>query len=264
MKIVRIALNADDRKRLEDLQINGSGMLRERSLAVLHCAEGRKITWIAQAVNRRPLTVRTWIAQYQKNGIAGLNRAFSPGRPSQRQGELKPRLEEYLTKTPRDYGWHEDLWTVAVIKAQLQKEQKKIFSESTLERLLKDCGYSFKRPRKGVPSTAPGKEEKLARVQKIAEEILNLDKDSGVEVVFLAESHFSTEPYVIRGWHRKGEPFFPRDQSEKGGHVGIWRIQTGDKVFLLEECTFKQQCRVQKFSASAGCSQTQTDTGDHT
>ena len=62
-----------------------------------------------------------------------------------------------------------------------------------------------------------------------------MTKDSDVEVMFVDESHFSTEPYVIRGWYRKGEDFFTRDKSEKKIRVGFWRIQTPDKVLLLEE-----------------------------
>ena len=45
MKIVTLELTAEQKKQLKDLQNNGSGYLRERSLAILHCAEGRKISW---------------------------------------------------------------------------------------------------------------------------------------------------------------------------------------------------------------------------
>ena len=235
MKIVTLELTAEQRKQLKDLQNNGSGLMRERSLAILHCAEGRRITWIAHALNRQVLTIRTWIARFREAGVSGLNRSYSPGRPSVRETEFRPKVEEYLSSSPRSYGWYEDLWSMTLIKQQLQKDTGKNVSISTLERLLKDCGYSYKRPRKGVPSTAPSKDEKLARVQEIARDILSMSKSSDVEVMFVDESHFSTEPYVIRGWHRKGEDFFPRDEPQTGIRVGFWRIQTSDKVILLEK-----------------------------
>ena len=105
MKVVKIVLSAEAKKDLEDLQHNGSGLMRERSLAILHCSVGKKILWIAHALNRRPLTVRNWIDAYLKNGIEGLKRAYPPGRPSFRRSHLKPRLEKYLEQSPRDYGW---------------------------------------------------------------------------------------------------------------------------------------------------------------
>ena len=121
----------------------------------------------------------------------------------------------------------------------MKKDTGKTVGIFTLERLLKDCAYSCRRPRKGVPAAAPSKEEKLARVQEIAAEILKLKKDSDADVFFVDESHFSTEPYVVRGWYRRDEDFFPRDKSQPEVHHKFRRIQTADKIFLLEACRKK-------------------------
>ena len=77
MKIVKLELSESARRELLNLQNNGSGLMRERSLAILHCANGQKITWIANALNRRILTIRTWIERYRKDGIRGLERSYS-------------------------------------------------------------------------------------------------------------------------------------------------------------------------------------------
>jgi len=237
MKVVKIILSTDAKNKLEDLQHNGSGLMRERSLAVLHCAAGKKILWIAHALNRRPLTISSWIDGYQKSGIEGLKRAYSPGRPSFRGLQLKPRLDEYLEHSPRDYGWGEDIWTTQIINAQFEKEFGRKFGNSTLSRLLKDAGYTFKRAKKTTSVAAPSKAEKLERVQNLAKQILEFKADDEVEVVFLDESHFSTDPYVVRGWHKKGVPFFPANTRKTGKPFGIWRIRAGKREFLLEERT---------------------------
>ena len=106
MKIVTLELTAEQKKQLVDLQKNGSGLMRERSLAILHCAEGRKITWIANALNRQVQTIRTWISRFREKGVVGLERKYSPGRPSVRATEFRPRLGKYLSASPRNYGWH--------------------------------------------------------------------------------------------------------------------------------------------------------------
>lgn len=240
MKIVRINLDPDSRHSLEKLQINGSGLLRERSLAVLHCADGKQISWIAKALNRRPLTIRTWITRYCEHGIAGLNRSFSPGRPSGRQQVLSPKLREYLTRTPRDYGWHEDIWTVNVIIAQFEKDLGRKVGLSTVIRLLKDEGYSFKRPPKTTPLSAPSHEEKLERVKEIARELLELEDDRDVSVVLMNQSHFSTDPYVIRGWHKTGQSLPPTHSASAGKPLGIWRIRTAEWEIVLEKREIKQ------------------------
>lgn len=239
MKIVKITLENDTRLALEKLQANSYGILRDRSLAVLHCADGKQIKWIAQALNRTPGTIGSWIKRFLNEGVSGLNREFSPGRPSKRNELLAPKLREYLQSSPRNFGWYEDVWTMNVIIAQFEKDLGRKFSQSSVTRLLKDEGYSFKRPRKSLPLAAPSKEEKLARIQQIANEIINLKEEEDVEVVYLDESHFSTEPYVIRGWHKKGQSFFPTDTEKKRKHFDIWSICTSKWEILLEKCEKK-------------------------
>jgi transposase len=235
MKIVKLALSKQEKAELEYLQINGSNLLRERSLAILHCSEGKKLTWIAEALNRRILTIRTWIESFREHGVSGLSRAYSPGRPSFRKECLLPELRNCLSKMPRDYGFFEDVWTLDLLKAHFKTQFNRNFSTSTITRLLKDDCYSFKRPKKSIPENAPSKEEKLQRVQQIAQEILALKDGKETVVLFLDESHFSTEPYVIRGWHKRGEPFFPQDSAKTGKSFGVWRIQSGRQMFLLEK-----------------------------
>lgn len=78
------------------------------------------------------------------------------------------------------------------------------------------------------------------QIQKIAKDILELNKDSDVEVMFVDESHFSTEPYIVRGWYRKGEVFSPQGKSKKRIRNGLWCVQTSDKIILLEERSQKR------------------------
>jgi transposase len=235
MKIIKIELTKKERLELEKICRSFSDYRSERALAVLHCANGKKATHIAAMLNKTIQTICAWLKAYQKNGIDGLNRKYSPGRPSIRQEKLIPLLDSYLSKSPRDYGWGENVWGTKVIIAQFMRDTGVSLSQSTVERALRDAGYSFKRAKKGVPMNAPSKEEKLKRVKSIAQEISNLKANEDVEVMFLDESHFSTEPYVTRGWHKRGKPFFPTDSNKKRRVHNIWGIRSGKRFFLLEE-----------------------------
>jgi len=239
MKIIRIDLSREEVSELEKIRRRYSDYRSERALAVLHCARGKKATHIAEMLGRTVQAVCQWLKAYLDHGINGLTRKYSPGRPSVRQAQLRPRLEGYLSKTPQDYGWREEVWSTAVLIAQFHCETGLRISHDSVERALHDAGYSFKRARKGVPATAPGKEEKLAAVQEITARINELKVEDDVEVMFLDESHFSTDPYVTRGWHKRGVPFFPEDTAETGSLQHIWGIRTGKRFFLLEERTQK-------------------------
>ena len=172
---------------------------------------------------------------YQKDGLAGLDKDYSPGRPSVRKEKLIPHLSEYLAKSPRDFGWGEDVWSVKVLMAQFKKENGFAISRYTIIRALYDGGFTAKRAKKTTLAHAPSKEEKLQRVQEIASEIAGLRCNGDVDVMFLDESHFSTDPYVVRGWSKRGQPFFPPDSDETRELHDIWGIRAGKRWFLLEE-----------------------------
>ena len=72
-------------------------------------------------------------------------------------------------------------------------------SGMTVTRTLKAMGYSYKRPTKTVPSRAPTKKEKAEGIQSMIEEIKNILSKGETEIYALDESHFSTEPYLVRG-----------------------------------------------------------------
>lgn len=208
MKKINIDLSVSRRHELIRIREKSTDYRSERALAVLHCADGKRPCQIALILKRSSLTICSWLHAYKKDGISGLARKYSPGRPSLRKSTLMPKLAEYLKKSPRSYGWGEDIWTVKVIMAQFEKETNKSISRYTIVRALRDLGYSAKRSKKSMPITAPTKEYKLDKIIEIAQNISELKTTDDVEVMFLDESHFTTDPYVIRGWSKRGEPFF--------------------------------------------------------
>ena len=240
MKIVRIFLDEEQRSKLNSLQ-KGSDYRSERALAVLHCADGKRLKWISEALHRSMNTIRSWVHGYIQHGIGGLDRDYSPGRPRDLRERLADRIKEYFQKSPADYGWGEEVWSEKVIAAQFKKETGHDLGEATVYRCLSEMGYSYKRAKKTVPQQAPTKEEKLERIKEIAREIIEMQTSEEVEVFYLDESHFSTEPYVTRGWHPKGVPFFPQDaQNEKINH-NFWGIRYQQRYILLDEYTYRER-----------------------
>ncbi len=77
-------------------------------------------------------------------------------------------------------------------------------SGDTVTRALNAMGYTYKRPSKTIPARAPNKKEKAARVQAMIEEVRAILFKGDTEIYALDESHFSTEPYLVRGWLKKG------------------------------------------------------------
>ena len=143
MKIIKIELTKEEQLTLEKICRSFSDYRSERALAVLHCAKGKKATQIAEMLNKTIQTICIWLKAYQKNRIHGLNRKYSPGRPSIRQQELIPLLDAYLSKSPYDYGWGENVWGTKVIIAQFQRDAGISLSQATVERALHDAGKTL-------------------------------------------------------------------------------------------------------------------------
>jgi len=207
----------------------------ERVLSVLMSSDGMSPPDIAKQLKRHYNTIIDWLKRYQQGGITGLARDYSPGRPSERNAILRPLLEECLKLHPSDYGYPEEYWDTRLFQRLCQEKTGRFFSNDTIERALHDAGYVYKRPRKSVPDKAPSKAEKKAKVLSIINEIKQLLKKEETEILMLDESHFSTDPYVIRGWQKRGEPFFPKNIFEKGECYGIWSIQHQQVSFCLEK-----------------------------
>jgi transposase len=175
----------------------------EKALMVIMSTEGHSPIKIAKALKRNPHTVRKWLRRYDKEGKDGLQRRYSPGRPNDARKQVKNTIEKILKRSPLEFGYQESLWTVALMVHYLNSSQGLTVSEDTVTRALKEMGYTYKRPRKCIGDSAPTKEEKLEQVQKIIAEIQELQNREDCKVFALDESHFSTEPYLVRGWQKK-------------------------------------------------------------
>lgn len=198
-------------------------------------AEGTSVNELAIILKRSYFTVRKWLLNFKAKGVAGLDRSYSPGRPAAIKNELLPYLDVWLAEPPGKYGFMQNCWTVKLIIKMFENKTGKRISEDTVERSLKSAGFSYKRPKKSVPVTAPAREEKLKKVNSLIEEISASLSQEDVEVFAVDESHFSTEPYIIKGWFKKGEFFFPAHSPKKTKLHNIWRIKLKDTVFLLEK-----------------------------
>jgi transposase len=233
--MIRIKLTEQERVRLEKYRGQSSSENSEKALMVIMSTEGHSPIQIAEALKRNPHTIRKWLRQYDKEGEDGLQRHYSPGRPNNARKQVQSTIKEILKKSPLEFDYQESLWTVALMVHYLNKKQGLTVSEDTVERALKEMGYTYKRPGKRVGDNAPTKGEKFEQVQKIIAEIRELQNREDCEIFALDESHFSTEPYLVRGWQKKRWP--PTDTNagaQRKAHV-LWLLESEDEKILLEK-----------------------------
>jgi len=65
--------------------------------------------------------------------------------------------------------------------------------------------------------------------------IKDLVSAEDTEIYALDESHFSTEPYLVRGWFKKRWPAQDRnEQQARKSHI-LWMLESCNNKILLEE-----------------------------
>ncbi len=75
MNRLSVTLDADARAALEHLRRTGPAYQRERAAAIIKVADGATCTAVAAGGllrARQPLTVRTWVRDYLRDGVGAL------------------------------------------------------------------------------------------------------------------------------------------------------------------------------------------------
>jgi transposase len=233
--MIRVQLTASQRTELENFRRQASSRDSEKALMILMSADGQSVAEISSTLRRNPHTVRDWLKRYKKKGLAGLSRKFSPGRPNEKRNKVKERIEEIITRPPATYGYMDSVWTVPLIAHDIRVNLKISVSNDTVIRALKNMEYSYKRPSKTVPPSAPSREEKIAAINKMINDIKEIISKKKSVIYALDESHFSTEPYLIQGWFKKRWPPWDTNKSHKRKSHILWLLESENTKILLEK-----------------------------
>ncbi len=232
--MIIVQLTESKKRELEEYRKQSSSENSEKSLMVLMSNEKKSPPEIGILLKRNPHTVRFWLKRYIEFGIEGLQRGYSQGRPRTKRDKIAPIIQELLTSPPLDYGYQDRVWRIPLIVHHLKVKHELTVSEDTVTRFLKESGYSYKRPSKTVSANAPSKEEKQEAVLKIISEIQYLQQIEDCEILALDESHFSNEPYLVRGWQKKRWPSSDSKYAEAGTSHLLWLLRFSHTQVLLE------------------------------
>ncbi|RDH39806.1 MAG: IS630 family transposase [Candidatus Aquirickettsiella gammari] len=202
--MIKLKLNEEEKAALNRLRRIQKSNQGERATYVLLSNAGKSVSEIANHINRNAHTVRLWLKRYATDGIKGLQTRKKLGRPAKKAPVIDSQLSELLTQSPQAYGYQEAGWQINLLRDWFKKHGLSA-CENTIVKSLNKLGFVYKRFSKTVPSNTPSAFEKKAGVAKLVEEIKNQSKKEAVEIFFSDESHFSNQPYVSRGWFKRGE-----------------------------------------------------------
>lgn len=139
--MIKIRLSEEERNSLKQFRNLRNSGLSERCLYILLSDEGKSIPEIAAHVKRNEHTVRFWLKAWQKGGLERLKGISPPGRYPEKSAGIYPIILEIVPKSPSEYGYIEEGWTINMIVDYLTKQGIQV-GGSTVKRVLKKTvGY---------------------------------------------------------------------------------------------------------------------------
>ena len=207
----------------------------DRITTILLVGDGLSASRVAAILGYHTNTVREYIKAYLNSSIEGLSRNYSTGRPSDKKEPLKAFLKLCLEKPATDYGYDRETWDSTNIIAAFEKESGLVVSHDTVSRAMKELGYSYKKPQKSPSINAPCKEEKIRQISEIISLIKkDLDKKDA-EIYCSDESHFTNEPYLPKGYFKKGTENIDSRPEKARNKKPDWFIKLKDWEVFLEK-----------------------------
>lgn len=230
--MLKIPLSKQEKKALHNAKARAD-IPNDRITTILLAGSGLSASKIADVLNFHSNTIREYIKAYQSSSIEGLSRSFSTGRPSDKKKPLKNFLKKCLTKPASNYGWDRETWDSTNVIQSFEKESGLRVSHDTVSRAMKELGYSYKKPQKSPSINAPSKEDKIKKVKAVISYIADELESGDAEIYCSDESHFTNEPYLPRGYFKKGrEGIDPRAKKTRKSQFN-WLAQFKEwKVFL--------------------------------
>jgi transposase len=151
-------------KALEELRAATKGRkdpgFARRARGVLLFAEGRRYSYICEAMGVSKEGLRLWLRSYEKGGIAGLVEQPKPGRTRVKSKEIEAAVEEIIHRPPTDFGFDRSTWSLEAMVEYVFTSRNLQVGMQTVRDVLHEMGYRWRRAKHSVTSPDPDYEGK--------------------------------------------------------------------------------------------------------
>lgn len=110
--------------------------------------QGRSCAVVAEAVGVARQTVYTWKKLLDEGGLEALRSVRERGRPGQLTADQLEEVRAALLRSPTEYGFATELWTLKRVGAVIERQQGVRFGQTQIWRLLGSLGFSPQKPEK--------------------------------------------------------------------------------------------------------------------
>lgn len=139
------------------------GRYYHRLHVVLHVLKGASCYEAARIYGHSPRTVQYWIHRLQDRGLEGLREDERPGRPPRLSSSQREILKEHLSRSPREFGYHQNLWDGPLLAYHLKQRFSIRLGVRQCQYLFHHLGFSLQRPRRKAAEADPQRQEQFKK-----------------------------------------------------------------------------------------------------
>lgn len=132
-------------------QGSANGREVRRAQALLWLAAGESVQEVAHRLTVSRQMIYALIDRYESRRtlpvLERIQDADHPGRPADKRRLVVTEVQVLLKQPPADYGYRGYVWTIGMLKTQVEKKHAISVSDDTVQRALYEIDYRCKRPR---------------------------------------------------------------------------------------------------------------------
>jgi transposase len=164
MRQLDVRLNSWQRKRLIQLRDHGpSPRISKRAICLLRSDAGDRAAAISRVTGLSLNSVANIRRRWRQQGLRSLTDRSRTGRPRVVTDAYLRQLRRALRRGPRAFGYVFTVWSVARLRAHLQRLTGITISTDWLRRLTHKVGWSIGRPKHTLANKRNGREYEKAR-----------------------------------------------------------------------------------------------------
>ena len=135
----------------------------QRFHAIALSIEGRTTSQIAQFLKVHRSSIPLWIEQWNQHREQGLLEGQRAGRPGGLNHGQREQLQDILDSGPVAYGLETGIWTSPVVSRVIADEFNLRYHPGHVRKLLKQLGYSVRRPTTRLVQADPDRKNRWVR-----------------------------------------------------------------------------------------------------
>lgn len=196
--------------------------------------DGVPVTEVAQAFGTDRTTVHRWLARFEAEGHAGLQRRPVPGRPRKMAHWDAAALKAIVMSPASQFGYETDFWTTRRLIQVVWSELGVTVSKQTMMRRLHEAGLSYQKPEREYFELS--EEERAQWRRQELPKIRRAVRENKAILYFQDEANISLTALLGKTWAPRGQTPKQRVTGKRGGVSALSAITSrGQLIFRLQD-----------------------------